>query len=78
MSVVINILDIVVLVFIYCFVFLKRWKKRGLHVFILNTMMYIYICGVLYFTLMPIIYSILHIFDHSDGYGTINLIPLWI
>ena len=48
MSVVINILDIVVLVFIYCFVFLKRWKKRGLHVFILNTMMYIYICGVLY------------------------------
>lgn len=68
-------IDVIALMFIYYFVFLKRWKAKGRRVLLLNTTMYIYLCFVLYFTLMPIITSIPHIFDHNDGYGPINLIP---
>lgn len=69
------VLDIMALFFIYYFVFLKRWKQRGMRVLLLNTTMYVYICFVLYFTLMPIMASIPHLFDHNDGYGPINLVP---
>lgn len=63
-------IDIVVLILLYLFVFYKRWKNNNLFV---NTLMYIYLCFVLYFTLIPIITSIPFIFNHS--LGTINLVP---
>lgn len=52
------VLDVMALSFIYYFVFLKRWKQRGMRALLLNTTMYIYICFVLYFTLMPMMASI--------------------
>ena len=69
------VLDVIALSFIYYFVFLKRWKQRGTRVLLLNTTMYIYICFVLYFNLMPMMASIPHLFDHNDGYAPINLVP---
>ncbi|WP_156032201.1 hypothetical protein [Sharpea azabuensis] len=42
------VLDVMALSFIYYFVFLKRWKQRGMRALLLNTTMYIYICFVFY------------------------------
>lgn len=38
-----------------------------------NTLMYIYLCGVLYFTLMPLIVALPHCFDHP--YVAMNMTP---
>ena len=49
----IMIIDIVVLIFIYLIIS-RKWKEN----FVLNTLMYIYISFVLYFTMMPIVKNI--------------------
>ena len=53
--------------------FFKKWKSRGGDVLIVNTLMYIYLSFVLFFTLMPIIASIPFILNHP--YTPMNLIP---
>lgn len=47
------IIDIVILIFIYIIIS-RKWKED----FVLNTLMYIYISFVLYFTMMPIVKNI--------------------
>lgn len=47
------IIDIVILIFIYIIIS-RKWKEN----FVLNTLMYIYISFVLYFTMMPIVKNI--------------------
>lgn len=49
----IMIIDIVILIFIYLIIS-RKWKEN----FVLNTLMYIYISFVLYFTMMPIVKNI--------------------
>lgn len=68
-----EIFDFIVLFFIYIFVFYRKWKVQGKEVLFINTIMYIYLSFVLYFTLMPIITSLPFIFNHS--YVPMNLVP---
>ena len=67
--------DFVVLGVLYFAVFFRRWRRKGGRSLLVNTMMYVYIAFVLYFTLVPILFSIPNLFDHTYAYGPINLIP---
>ena len=67
------VIDFIVLIILYIFLFFKKWKKQGKDKLVIKTLMYIYISFVLYFTLMPIITSLPHIFDHSYVFMNINL-----
>ncbi len=66
-------LDFAVLAILYFLVFYRRWKARGKDVLFVNTVMYIYLTFVLYFTLMPVIASMPFVFRHS--YRSMNLVP---
>lgn len=68
-----ELLDFITLAILYIFIFYKRWKVKGRDVLFINTIMYIYLSFVLYFTLMPIITSLPFIFNHS--YVPMNLEP---
>ncbi|MEJ8736416.1 VanZ family protein [Erysipelotrichaceae bacterium HCN-30851] len=68
-----EIFDFTVLFFIYIFVFYRKWKVQGKDVLFINTVMYIYLSFVLYFTLMPILISLPFIFNHP--YEFMNLVP---
>ena len=70
---VMKVIDFIVLIFIYIFGFYKHWKKEGKKILFINTIMYIYLTFVLYFTLMPIITSIPFMFNHS--YNVMNFVP---
>ena len=58
------LIDFTALAFLYAFVFLKKWKSGGRDVLLVNTLMYIYLSFVLYFTLMPIIVELPFILNH--------------
>lgn len=68
-----KIIDFLVLIILYFVLFYKKWKAKGKDVLCINTVMYIYLSFVLYFTLMPIITSLPFIFNHP--YSAMNLIP---
>lgn len=65
--------DFIILILVYFLVFFKRWRTRGRDTLFVNTLMYIYLSCVLYFTLMPIITALPFIFDHP--YVPMNLEP---
>lgn len=67
------VVDFVALILLYCFVFYKRWKDKGIDVLFINTVMYIYLSFVLYFTLMPIITALPFMFNHP--YDHMNMTP---
>lgn len=67
------LIDFVALITIYFLKFYKKWKVRGRDILFINTIMYIYLSFVLYFTLMPIITALPFIFNHP--YTSMNLIP---
>ena len=52
------LIDFAVLALLYVFVFCRKWKIKGNDVLLVNTVMYIYLSFVLYFTLMPVITSV--------------------
>ena len=68
-----ELVDFLVLIIIYFWKFYKKWKEKGRDLLLVNTMMYIYLSFVLYFTLMPIITSLPFIFNHP--YDLMNLVP---
>ena len=68
-----EIVDFIILIILYIFIFYKKWKVKGKDVLFINTIMYIYLSFVLYFTLMPIITSLPFIFNHP--YIPMNLVP---
>ena len=68
-----DIVDFIVLILLYIFILYKKWKVKGKDKLFVNTIMYVYLSFVLYFTLMPIITSLPFIFDHS--YDSMNLVP---
>lgn len=67
------LIDFLVLACLYIFVFWGKWKSKDKDILIVNTLMYIYLSFVLYFTMMPIITSLPFIFNHT--YVPMNLVP---
>lgn len=67
------LIDFTVLALLYVFVFFRKWRTKGNDVLLVNTLLYIYLSFVLYFTLMPIIASVPLILNHS--YVPMNLVP---
>ena len=70
-----ELVDFVVLIIIYFWKFYKKWKQKGRDVLFINTIMYIYLSFVLYFTLMPILARIPFLYFHKYPYETMNLVP---
>ena len=68
-----EIIDFIILILLYIFIFYKKWKVKGKDVLLINTIIYIYLSFVLYFTLMPIITSLPFMFNHP--YKAMNLTP---
>lgn len=66
-------IDFAVLVFLYAFVFFRKWRTRGRDSLLVNTLMYAYLSLVLYFTMMPVAASIPFMLDHP--YQPMNLVP---
>lgn len=65
--------DVAVLMFLYAFVFFRRWRPQGRDRLLVNTLMYAYLSLVLYFTMMPVVASIPFMLDHP--YKPMNLVP---
>ena len=66
------VLDIVLLVLVYLYFFMPKWRGRGRESLIAGTLMYVYLSFVLYFTLMPAVTAVPNIF--TGPWGTVNLI----
>jgi len=67
------LIDFIALALLYVFVFFNKWKIKGKDVLLVNTLMYLYLSFVLYFTLMPIITSLPFVLNHP--YKPMNLVP---
>lgn len=67
------LIDFTILALLYVIVFLGKWRRKGKDILLVNTLMYVYLSFVLYFTLMPIIASIPFILNHT--YVPMNLVP---
>ncbi len=66
-------IDFIALILLYAFVFFRKWNSKGKDILLVNTLMYIYLSFVLYFTLMPIIASIPFILNHP--FKPMNMVP---
>ena len=66
-------IDFAALVLLYAFVLCGRWKAKGRDVLLVNTLLYVYLSLVLYFTLMPIIAAVPFVLNHP--YKPMNLVP---
>lgn len=67
------LVDFGALALLYGLVLFKRWRAKGRDVLLVNTLMYLYLSLVLYFTMMPVIASIPFILNHR--YVPMNLVP---
>lgn len=67
------LVDFTALALLYAFVFFRKWRGKGRDILLINTLMYIYLSFVLYFTLMPVITSIPFVLNHP--YTLMNLVP---
>lgn len=67
------LIDFAALILLYIFVLFSKWKAKGKDILLVNTLMYIYLSLVLYFTLMPIITSIPFVLNHP--YMPMNMVP---
>lgn len=67
------LIDFGALALLYIFVLFRKWRTRGNDVLLVNTLMYVYLSFVLYFTLMPVITSLPFVLNHP--YTPMNLVP---
>ncbi len=67
------LIDFAALGLLYAFVCFKKWKGKGKDVLLANSLMYLYLSFVLYFTLMPVITSLPFVLNHT--YVPMNLVP---
>lgn len=67
------LIDFAALALLYAFVFFRKWKGKGRDILLVNTLMYLYLSFVLYFTLMPVITSLPFVLNHP--YKPMNLTP---
>lgn len=56
--------DFAVLAVLYVFWLYPRWRHKGKQILVVNTLMYVYLSGVLLVTLMPVITSLPQWFHH--------------
>lgn len=72
------IIDFCILAIVYMVLYRKKLVKKKENL-IVNTVMFVYICGVLYFTLMPIganlLNTINNLFNNPYNATTVNLMP---
>ena len=66
-------IDFGALALLYVRVLFRKWRSRGKDVLLVNTLMYVYLSFVLYFTLMPVITSLPFVLNHP--YEPMNLEP---
>lgn len=66
-------IDFAALALLYARFFYRKWRREGLDVLFVNTLLYVYLSLVLYVTLMPVIASLPFLFNHP--YSPMNLIP---
>ena len=66
-----HLIDVVTLLVLYIFVLFPKWKRRGGGVLFIWSVMYVYLCFVLFFTMMPIITSLPFLFDHPFAFNLI-------
>lgn len=67
------LIDFIALALLYVFVFFRRWNFKGKDILLINTLMYVYLSFVLYFTLMPVITSLPFMLNHP--YKPMNMVP---
>ena len=67
------LIDFGALALLYVRVLFRKWRSRGKDVLLVNTLMYVYLSFVLYFTLMPVITSLPFVLNHP--YKPMNLEP---
>ena len=67
------LIDFAALALLYAFVFFGKWKAKGRDMLLVNTLLYVYLSFVLYFTLMPVITALPFILNHH--YKPMNLVP---
>lgn len=67
------LIDFIALALAYAFGFSGRWKRKGRDIWLVNTLMYVYLSFVLYFTLMPVITALPFVLNHP--YTPMNLEP---
>jgi len=67
------LVDFMALVLLYAFIFFRTWKSKGRDILFINTLMYVYLSFVLYFTLMPVITALPFILNHP--YTPMNMVP---
>ncbi len=65
--------DFAALALLYALYLLPRWKRGGRRVLAVNTLMYLYLSGVLLVTLMPVIVSLPFCFTHP--YTPMHMMP---
>lgn len=58
------LLDFAALALLYCLWLCPKWKHRGKRLLVINTVMFLYLSGVLLVTLMPVITSLPFCFSH--------------
>ncbi len=66
-------IDFAVLIFLYAFVFFRKWRTQGRDRLLVNTLLYAYLALVLCYTMMPVVASIPFMLDHP--YKPMNLVP---
>lgn len=67
------LIDFAVISLVYAFILFRRWKKNGRYALFVNTLIYVYLSFVLYFTMMPVITSLPFVLNHP--YKPMNLVP---
>ncbi len=73
-----ELIDFIVLIILYFTLFYKKWNAKGKDTLLINTLMYIYLSFVLYFTLMPIVIYLPRTFISivfSPHHKSMNLVP---
>lgn len=65
-------IDWIALILIYFLFLYKRWRTKGNKTFFINTLYYIYLSFVIYFTLMPFITSLPNAFTSSYQWMNMN------
>lgn len=66
-------LDFAVLALLYARCFYRKWREQGREVLLVNTLFYLYLSFVLYFTLMPVLTALPFVLNHP--YKPMNLVP---
>lgn len=66
-------IDIVIMLLLYIVFLFKKWKRKGKKDLLINTLLYFYFIGFLYFTLMPVITSLPFMFNHPYTKMNLNL-----